>query len=789
LKADVRLDHMWEHGPLYEEHIQSLVYSVSPKTPFYSAVTGKRLTGEGCLGPSYWRSNMENPVLFNSSLRSALGDQDERVVLVEIGPHPALKGPIGQILRDIGRTKDVHTGTLQRSLGCEESLFHLAGKLFQQGVYVDYSKVCPPGRFLRDLPRYSWKHDTIHWAEPRMAREWRFREHPPHELLGSRVFESASEPNWRNMLALEDVPWLSGHDVCGEIIFPAAGYISMVGEALRQVEGESTYTLRNIQVAAALVLENDKTAELSTSFKPVMLDASEKSSWWTFTVSSFDGTKWVRHCTGEARASVDKSVSLDAAPPAAPLPRKVDESNWYKVLSRVGFNYSGLFRGMQCISAATRENEAIATVPGQDSNGKFTMHPAVIDQCFQLFTVSAYRGLGRNCSQIAVPAFIEEIVVSPSTEDLHVTAGIHTIERGSFTGDLIAQAGGRKMLSLKGFKASALTSADATAEDVLLITETEWKPHSDFASLGDYMHPADTRTEEWPLLEELALLCILDHCEMLTITDNTPEHLPKFFDWMRAHVEDYRSGANAFVSKDLRLWELNGEQRHARIEQIVAKVSTSESAALSTAVHRLFQNAATIFTGETHPLHILLKDNVLAGIYAVGEVLDYAEAIQIIANTNPHLRILEVGAGTGGTTSTMLSMLRSPHGERLYSSYTFTDLSAGFFSAAKEKFADAEKINYAVLDITRDPAEQGFELGAYDLIIASNVSTVITCVEGKHQQLTCNVRLYMPLHLCKHPFVTYAACSAQKADYSYRSFAQVSRTAIVYVSFSCFGAH
>ena len=197
---------MLDYGALYEEHLQPFVQSVSPTIPFYSSVTGKRLTGDGCLGPAYWRKNMESPVLFNTALRSALRGKNGRVVFIEVGPHPALKGPMGQILRDVERTEDVHVGTLQRDKGCEESLLHLAGKLFQQNVGIDFSMVClPGGRLVKNLPRYSWKQDTTHWTEPRIAREWRFREHAPHDLLGSRVVEVSSETCWRNKLALDDV--------------------------------------------------------------------------------------------------------------------------------------------------------------------------------------------------------------------------------------------------------------------------------------------------------------------------------------------------------------------------------------------------------------------------------------------------------------------------------------------------------------------------------------------------------------------------------------------------------
>lgn len=713
---------MLAYGALYEEHLSPFVKSIDPTTTFYSSVTGKKLSGAGCLDAHYWRKNMENPVLFNTALRSALSNQDGPTMLIEIGPHPALKGPVGQILRDLERTDDIHVGTLHRDRSCEESLYQFAGKLFQQNIELQYSSVCTPGRHVSSLPRYSWKRDTAHWAENRIAREWRFREHAPHELLGSRVFEVSNEPWWRNKLALEDVAWLSGHEVSGQVVFPGAGYISMIGEALRQLEGDMVYTLKNVSITAGLVLEHSKVAELVTKLTPISVDSSEESSWYTFAISSYDGHKWIKHCNGEARASMEKSVSLDV-PEAGALARKVDHNDWYSILKHVGFNYTGMFQGLKNISAAPEKSRSVATVETEKANesGKYAIHPAIIDQCFQLFTVSAYRGLRKNCHNIAVPTFIEQIIISPTIKDLHVTADITSVERGSFLGDLVAQNDGQMLLALRGFKATALTSSDASEDNIPLITQVEWRPHAEFARLDKSMHSRTDRPDEIHLFDELNLLCCFDHLELIKLNDETPAHLVKFFKWMKMYTDKYLAGDNFYVSKDLRLNEFTHEQRVARIEEIVSVTAQTEWSAFSTAIYRLFKTADSLFTGETHALHVLMQDDVLTEFYLVGDTLSYGDAIRTIAHTNPRLRVLEIGAGTGGTTVKILQALKSSHGERMYGSYTYTDISAGFMNAAKDRFADEEDMIYSALDITQDPTEQGFEAGGYDLIIGSNV--------------------------------------------------------------------
>ena len=80
------------------------------------------------------------------------------------------------------------------------------------------------------------------------------------------------------------------------------------------------------------------------------------------------------------------------------------------------------------------------------------------------------------------------------------------------------------------------------------------------------------------------------------------------------------------------------------------------------------------------------------------------------------VRLLEIGAGTGGTTSYILPLLPENSTE-----YAFTDIGALFTSKAKEKFQQYEFVKYETLDIESDPTNQGFEAHQYDVIIAANV--------------------------------------------------------------------
>ena len=80
------------------------------------------------------------------------------------------------------------------------------------------------------------------------------------------------------------------------------------------------------------------------------------------------------------------------------------------------------------------------------------------------------------------------------------------------------------------------------------------------------------------------------------------------------------------------------------------------------------------------------------------------------------LRILEIGAGTGGLAAHLLPLL-----ERGTHSYAFSDVSPGFFPAAMQKLASFPEVEFKVLDLEKPGVEQGFEAEEFDLIVGTNV--------------------------------------------------------------------
>ncbi|KAF5573798.1 polyketide synthase [Fusarium pseudoanthophilum] len=127
-----------------------------------------------------------------------------------------------------------------------------------------------------------------------------------------------------------------------------------------------------------------------------------------------------------------------------------------------------------------------------------------------------------------------------------------------------------------------------------------------------------------------------------------------------------------------------------------------------------------LFHWRADPLEGLMADNILMRMYEFTNNTDHLHFLTLLGHKKPTMRVLEIGAGTGGTTATILPALKSDQGERMYGTYVYSDISAGFFVGAKERFRDYHAIEYSVLDITQDPISQGFEEGSFDLIVSSN---------------------------------------------------------------------
>jgi NADPH:quinone reductase-like Zn-dependent oxidoreductase/SAM-dependent methyltransferase len=135
---------------------------------------------------------------------------------------------------------------------------------------------------------------------------------------------------------------------------------------------------------------------------------------------------------------------------------------------------------------------------------------------------------------------------------------------------------------------------------------------------------------------------------------------------------------------------------------------------------------AAALRGDADPLELLFPGGDLSTTERLYEQSPLARAYNGVVRTAVRLAvdalgdrtasILEIGAGTGGTTSGLLPSLAADRTE-----YIFTDISRAFIRSAAKKYRDYPFVQYRTLDIEADPAAQGFGGARFDVIVAANV--------------------------------------------------------------------
>ncbi|UJF34777.1 SDR family NAD(P)-dependent oxidoreductase [Paenibacillus hexagrammi] len=141
-----------------------------------------------------------------------------------------------------------------------------------------------------------------------------------------------------------------------------------------------------------------------------------------------------------------------------------------------------------------------------------------------------------------------------------------------------------------------------------------------------------------------------------------------------------------------------------------------------------------ILTGKVQPTDIMFPNSsmeLVEGVYKNNPSADYYNEVlsdlvtayvaeRIEQDPSAQVRIIEIGAGTGGTSSMVLKKL-GPYREHI-GEYCYTDVSRAFLIHAEKEYGPENPyLTYRIFNVEQPVGEQNIELGAYDLAIAANV--------------------------------------------------------------------
>jgi SAM-dependent methyltransferase len=123
-----------------------------------------------------------------------------------------------------------------------------------------------------------------------------------------------------------------------------------------------------------------------------------------------------------------------------------------------------------------------------------------------------------------------------------------------------------------------------------------------------------------------------------------------------------------------------------------------------------------LFPGGSFAIAESMYEKSASARYFNSIVRSLVESAAAGSSPAQRLRVLEIGAGTGGTTAAVLPALAP---ER--TAYHFTDMSQLFLLRGEDRFREYPFVRYSLLDIERDPVGQGVAAHAFDVIVATNV--------------------------------------------------------------------
>lgn len=754
---------------------------------FSSPVSGDVVPSSEALSAEHWSNNMQSPVLFHQALEHMCFTKNgspQVDMVIEVGAHNTLAGPIRRILhgRDIS-----YAFCLQKSVDSVETMHNLACELVNRGYQVSLPAINAPLHdhhlFLHDLPTYAWDHTAEYWIEPRISKEMRHKKFPPHELLGCLLpGGNGMSPTWRNILRLGDCPWLLDYQIDSRVVLPAAAYLVMAIEAVRLVVAKANVTpgqfqLREVEILDALEVP-ESSAGVETQFN---LCPSDQGA-YNFTLSSFDtdADLWLVKCTGFISPS--PSLPEDQTIQASFSDRTPKENrstisvhDLFSHMTNLGVSYGPAFRNLEETSFTGTTSVTKFRVPNIKVEAQdYFLHPIALESVLQPAYWTAMHQQGSDTSSIYAQSIRCMSICSNfstyggETWQTHVETHKPIDLERSFTSEVTVvpvegSQSGLCIIRMNDFTVRAITRNKETEQSYDQQTEPptsriKWQLdawHCIPASIKDSMR-INLNEEEAAFEKKMVRLSyylIHDAVDEIKATSGQEsiqrgwqKHHHMLYDWMKETVARGESGLLAARSK---AW--SRASRGAKQLLIDEMAASDESSAMLTL--RVGKELARIVIGEVEPLELMMQGNLLHQYYMdlpklKERTYKHLEKVaQLLASSRPGVKVLEIGAGTGGATQVVLeafsvspSMTFHKHSAAtpcLLEHYTFTDVSPAFFASAKNKLASWKNVmEFRRLDIEGDLEGQGFDQGSYDVIVAS---LVLHATESLHKTMA-NVR-------------------------------------------------
>lgn len=384
----------------------------------------------------YWSKNMTCPVLFSEALQKALKNVRIESV-IEIGPHPALKSPAEQVIKDSQETKLPYFSTLRRKVGALQALSNTIGDLWchQRVPEVDPYKLTQvlnltsfKPNVLKGLPLYEFDRSQTFRSGQRQTQQICQRPDRVNPLIGHQLPDNtANTMSWRHFLKTDECPWLSDHRLQAVPVLPATFYICALLEASYQVPNNSEQIclieIQDMRIHQAVSIAEDSPdtpgVEIVINVTNLVRHKAKNmiSATFKLNVARDRSDTLALKASANFKLHLGKSSSSILQP--APIPRnnllELETERIYQYLEKWGYEYRGRFRTLQDVKRRYGYAEgqiSSQSYEGADENSAL-LHPATLDVALQLQMFSWCSVGDEELKTLLVPTHFQRILVNP----------------------------------------------------------------------------------------------------------------------------------------------------------------------------------------------------------------------------------------------------------------------------------------------------------------------------------------------------------------------------------------
>ncbi|EFA75463.1 putative polyketide synthase [Heterostelium album PN500] len=716
--------------------------------PWYSTLTSEK---QSSINSEYIFENIRKPVLFRQTLETLVRDIGNEsslandYIFLEIAPHPTLSNlitqniPTAKVVNPLVRNKD-------------ESIYFLASiaSLHCLGVTVNFQCQFTRQQILdtqwKDrtsiLPRYQWDSEMF-WYETSLSKFKRLNG-PSTTLLGTPSVYNGQQ-SYHSDIDIKRAPfrYLQDHCVKDKPLFPGAGYIDCIIEALRT--NKMDINICNLQFLNPVFLNGDNRSSQHNNLQFQRMQTTiDKLYANDYQIQFFnkngechdDSLQWNK--SAQARVSLStprspKSIDLIQLSEKCDL-TKMTSDELYERAARVGLNYGPAFKCIKSMLVGDKSTLATISINNNYNNNypKNIINAIILDNC-----AHGLIGLLEERRQFIFKSIedmtinyqlLEQIEQSPPTEMLLASTLTHT-DAFNYSGRCsLALPNGQVLLEIGKY---TISTQDRLKRKTIKYPSNEL--YETFLTPKESSFPEISSVQLAPLPRE--------SFDCQAILSTTPEairflchSMMNLIPGFNLHDALNQSIEQSIVSFNIQQSRSNGLLFKRCIEML-----------------REYRDSLTTYSISSEyldQLHLKYPTLVNRELEVMKTAADKALSPKKQRKT---IKLLEIGGGTGSLTHVLISeldrVLANQNYVQIY--YTFTDVSPFFVTPMKEYYSNVSfqsknnlHIKFKTLDLEQDCLKQRYLPGSYDMILMSFVIHVVPNIK----QTLNNIQKIMAPH-------------------------------------------